>query len=247
MATLHPSHRAVHSSSGIPAGELEVPRTVLLSALVALWVVLIGASAAQDAAASAGIMSDRIWMLDVEVESGFYTWFSTLLLAGAAVVCGIVALDKQATGDRLRFHWSLLAAIFLLLSADEACSVHEALSGRLTTGLGTSGALYFAWVIPAGLACAAGLVFFIPFITSFPARLRSWLVVSAAAFLTGAIGMEMVAGAIGASSEDVLRSGVYRVLATVEEALEGGAVILFIAVILAYRAGLSDTVRIRLT
>lgn len=246
MATLHPSQRAVHSSSGSHVVVPGISRTAFVSALVALWAVLIGASIVQDAATSAGMMSDRIWMLDVEVESGVYTWFSTLLLAGAALVCGIVALEKQAAGDRLRFHWSLLAVIFLALSADEACSVHEALSARLTAGLGTSGALYFAWVIPAGLACAAGLVFFIPFIMSFPARLRTWLVGSAAAFLTGAIGMEIAAGAIGAGSEEVLRSGAYRTLATIEEALEGGAVILFIAVILAYRAGLSDTVRFRL-
>lgn len=227
-------------------GAVEVSRTAIIGALVAIWLVLIGASIVQDVATGMGLVTGRIWMLDVEVESGIYTWFSTLLLAGAVLVCGTVALEKLAAGDPLRFHWSLLALIFLALSADEACSVHEALSGRLTEGLNTSGWLHFAWVIPAGLASVAGLVMFAPFIMSFPTRLRTWLLVSAAAFLTGAIGMEMAAGAIGAESDAVLFSGPYRALATIEEALEGGAVILFIGVILAYRATLSDTIRLRL-
>lgn len=242
MATISPSRDAAQPA----AGTLDVSRGAVISALVALWAVLIGANVVQDVATDLGLLTDRIWMLDVEVETGIYTWFSTLLLAGAALVCGIVALEKNAQGDRLRFHWALLAIIFVMLSADEACSVHEALSGRLTSGLGTSGALHFAWVIPAMIACAAGLVFFIPFIMSFPARLRTWLVISAAAFLIGAIGMEIAAGALGAESEEVLRSGVYRLLVTLEEALEGGAVIFFIGVILAYRAAQSDTPRLRL-
>lgn len=236
--------RAEASSTGRDAA---VSRTTILSALVMLWAVLIGASIVQDVMAAKGLLTDRIWMLDVEVESAIYTWFSTLLLAGAALACGIVALEQRAAGGRLRFHWSLIALIFLALSADEACSVHEALSGRLTTGLGTSGAFYFAWVIPAMIACGLGLVFFFPFIMAFPARLRTWLVVSAAAFLTGAIGMEMAAGAIGAESTAVMQSGVYRLLVTLEEALEGAAVILFIAVVLTYRAASSDTLRLRLT
>lgn len=242
MATISPVHDGALPTAVTP----QVSRIGLVSALVALWAILIGASAVQDIMAGMGLIADRIWMLDVEVETGIYTWFSTLLLAGAAMVCGVIALEKHASGDRLRFHWMLLAVVFLALSADEACSVHEALSGRLTSGLGTSGVFHFAWVIPALLASAAGLVLFMPFILSFPPRLRTWLMVSAAAFLTGAIGMEMAAGAIGADSDEVLRSGAYRLLANIEEALEGGAIILFIAVILAYRAAMPDAIRLRL-
>jgi hypothetical protein len=242
MATIVPVRDAALPVAATP----QVSRNGFISALVALWAILIGASAIQDVMTGTGLIADRIWMLDVEVETGIYTWFSTLLLAGAALVCGAIGLEKHASGDRLRFHWVLLAAIFLALSADEACSVHEALSGRLTAGLGTSGALHFAWVIPAMLACAVGLMLFIPFIMSFPPRLRTWLLVSAAAFLTGAIGMEIAAGAIGAGSDEVLRSGAYRLLANLEEALEGGAVILFIAVVLDYRAAMPSAIRLRL-
>ncbi len=244
MATILPLHDDLAGSvTQTPA----VSRTLVTGALVVLWAVLIGASIVQDVVTDLGLATGRIWMLDVEVESGFYTWFSTLLLAGAGLSCGIVALERWAAGDRLRFHWAILSVLFFALSADEACSVHEALSGPLTAGLGTSGWLHFAWVIPAGFACAAGLVFYAPFIMSFPGHLRFWLIASAAAFLTGAIGMEMAAGALGAASDEVLKSGSYRLLATLEEALEGGAVILFIGVILAFRSATSDTIRLRLT
>ncbi len=185
-------------------------------------------------------------MLDVEVESSFYTWFSVLLLAAAALLTGLVALERKAAGDPLRIHWMLLAAVFLLLSADEACSVHEALSGRLTSGLGTSGAFHFAWIIPAGILSGLGLLAFIPFIRAFPPGLRALLLLSAALFLSGAIGMEMLAGAIGAASDEVLHSGRYRVLATLEEALEGGAVILYLAVVFEMRRRESPAITLRL-
>lgn len=237
-----------HAPADAPTAEkaVEVSRTAIMSALFALWAALIGANIVQDVLTASGAITDRIWMLDVEVESGFYTWFSTLLLAGAGLVCGLVALEQHAARGRLRLHWGVLAITFLALSADEACSIHEALSGPLTAGLSTSGMLHFAWVIPAMIACAVGLIMFIPFIMSFPQPLRTRLLVSAAAFLTGAIGMEMVAGEMGAAEQDVLFSPAYRMLATIEEALEGGAVILFIRVILAYRRTLSDRITLRL-
>lgn len=98
--------------------------------------------------------------------------------------------------------------------------------------LETGGMFHFAWVIPALLGCIVGLLLYIPFIASFPRRQRIWLILSAAGFLAGALGMEMLAGTIAQDSAEAIRSSTYRVLANLEEGLEGGAVILFIAVLL---------------
>jgi hypothetical protein len=244
MATLNP-----FGSTPIPAARVDpvgLAPIHPIRTLAAAWAFLLSLSAGQDIALGLGWMSDKVWIFDVDIETGLYTWFSVLLLAGAALVTGVIALERKAAGDPLRFHWLGLAALFVLLSADEACAIHEAISGRLTKGLGTSGALHFAWVIPAGIAALGGLAAFIPFIRTFPAGLRALLLLSAALFLSGAIGMEMLAGAIGAASDEVLRSGSYRALVNLEEALEGGAVILYLAVLLELRRRQSPFVTLRL-
>ncbi|MFO6447099.1 hypothetical protein ACLBKU_08125 [Erythrobacter sp. NE805] len=245
MATTHPFALSGRSSEP-EAVRADSALLHPIRPLVALWAFLLTLSAGQDIALGLGLMSDKVWIFDVDVETGLYTWFSVLLLAGAALATGVIALERKAAGDPLRFHWLLLAAIFLALSADEACALHEAISGRLTSGLHTSGALYFAWVIPAGIAAAVGLFAFVPFIRAFPPALRALLLGSAAMFLAGAIGMEMIAGAIGAESEAVMRSGPYRALVNLEEAMEGGAVILYLAVLVALRRRESPLVTLRL-
>ena len=54
--------------------------------------------------------------------------------------------------------WTRLALVFVYLSLDEALSFHERLNRPVRDLLDTSGALYYAWVIPYALF-ALGLLF----------------------------------------------------------------------------------------
>lgn len=130
-----------------------------------------------------------------------------------------------------------MGVLFFLLSADEALSFHEKLSGRLT-GLG---GLHFAWVIPAAAVCLAGLVAAIPFLRALSPRVRVLMLASAGVFLFGALGMEAIGGQVFlAMGEDVLARP-YRALVNIEEGAEGLGVILFLFALTLHRhqAGLT--------
>lgn len=112
--------------------EARLANSSVLAFLLGTWAILLSASIVQDILNGTGIMQTRVWMLDVDVETGLYTWFSTIILALASALIGFIALERQHERHRLRFHWFALFAIFLVLSVDEACSIHEAISARLS-------------------------------------------------------------------------------------------------------------------
>jgi hypothetical protein len=225
MAVLSPSHSATRRKAHAAPG--------VLPYLLLLWAVLICANLLQDISMVGG--DSRIWLLDVDVERSLYTWYSQLLLAGVAVLL----LDtgaKMFRVDRLMgVQWLGLSAIFGLLSADEALSLHELASQKLHGVLDTSGVLAFAWVIPAAAICAVGMVAAIPFLRRLPTRVRGLMLLSAALFLGGAIGMEMVGGKILSDNGENVSALAYRLSVALEEGLEGLGVLVFLYSHLIYR------------
>ena len=174
--------------------------------------------------------SDRIYRLDLDAEASLPTWFSCALMMLCSLMLFLVA--AQAAQDRLwpAVPWFLLAAIFLLLSLDEIAMVHEWISAALAARIENSGLFYFAWTLPALIICLPGLVCFLPFILRFRGLDRVLLIGSAIVFLSGAVGMEMLAGAEAeVAGIDSLR---YRLLATVEESLEYAGLLIFLTFIL---------------
>ncbi|MER8923843.1 hypothetical protein [Mesorhizobium sp. M0802] len=74
------------------------------------------------------------------------------------------------------------------------------------------------WAAPAGIISLLGLAAFIPFLRSLPLRLTVLMLLSAALFLGGAVGLQMVGGKIAeAEGTEVFW---YRVETNLEEALE---------------------------
>lgn len=207
--------------------------TGVLMVLGALWAVLLGASLTQDLVLPAPL---KVWLLDVDAERGVYTWFSQLLLAGAAGFLYATARGLAARRQPLAWQWFALAALFVLLSLDEGLSLHERASGLISHAAPTSGFLYFAWVAPAAVFCTVGLLTAWPFIKSFPPAARGLLVISAGVFLAGAIGMEMVGSKLFDDSGS--QAGLaYRLATNLEEGLEGLGVLLFLLSIHLYRQG----------
>lgn len=177
--------------------------------------------------------SSKIWLLDVDVEQSAFTWISVLAFFFAAQVLFQLGQVAFVRNSRFKWHWLFLAGLFLLLSFDEFSGVHEKISAGLASQFDNTGLFYFAWAAPAGLLALLGLAAFIPFIRSFPPRLATLLMLSAAIFLFGAVGMEMVGGAMAeAGGLDSLN---YRLATTVEEGAELTGVLLFVYVLLSYR------------
>ncbi len=90
----------------------------------------------------------------VDLESSVPTWYSSVALLLAAGLCALIARHHTVARRAYRRHWTALAALFVLLSLDEIAMLHEYPIDPLRDALGTTGPLYYAWVIP-GVAAVA--------------------------------------------------------------------------------------------
>lgn len=216
-----------------PAAVSRFPPALL--ALFAVWASLILLNILQDIAGP--VTGFRLGLFDVDVERGFYTWYSQLVLAGTAALLADTGVKIAERDRRNGTEWLILALIFLGLSADEFLALHEFVSERLSTALDTSGFLTFAWVIPAGLICVLGLIVATPFLLRLPGRVRLLMLTSAGVFLSGALGMEMIAGQILTLNGRDFSALSYRLAVLAEEGLEGLGVLIFLYSHLLYRRG----------
>ena len=167
---------------------------------------------------------------NLESERSFGNWFSTLLLfvGGLTSLVAARAFPERTT----RRLWVLLGVILIVLSADEAVSLHE----RAGLGATLSGVFTFAWVIPAtvGVLVLGGLYVF-RFFPRLPAALRRSLVAAAAVYVLGALGVEFLEGAItsgdlfGVPGVDTVA---YQLTAALQETMEMVGLVLFVTTLL---------------
>lgn len=193
-----------------------------LGVVCALWAVILSGSIFQD---MIGLDAEaRVWLLDVDSERSFYTWFSQMILALTGLLLADTGIKTLSRNRSTAFPHLMLGGIFFLLSADEGLSFHEILSARM----GGAGGLHFAWVIPATIFCLVGLAALMPFLRSLGPRVMGMMLASAGVFLSGALGMEAIGGEVlVANNEDILARP-YRLLVNIEEGAEGVGVILFL-------------------
>jgi hypothetical protein len=172
----------------------------------------------------------------LDAEQNLPTLYSTCLLLLAAQTLGVVALLKRRQRAQFAAHWAILAAGFLVMAVDEACSLHELLVRpmRALLGGGHLGIFTFAWVIPGSALVAVLGLFFLPFLLRLPARTRLASLVAAAVYLGGAIGFELAGGFVADAQGK--QNLLYRVVSTAEETLEMAGVIVFIWAVLDYAA-----------
>lgn len=173
---------------------------------------------------------------DLGHEPSIPSWYSSIALLAASILLAVIAHAGKLAGSADRSRWMLLAIVFLLLAIDEAVMIHEMADAPMHEWLNTSGLLYFAWVIPYSIFIVALGIFLIPFMLRLERRTRFLFVVSGVMFVSGAIGIELIEGAI------VDRLGVeggfvsmrLTFAQAVEEALEMFAIVLFIYALLDY-------------
>lgn len=177
-----------------------------------------------------------IAFFNFDTEANLPTWFSAGLLLAAAVLAGVIAAWRRRAGERFARHWAGLAVLFLFLSADEACSLHERLNDlpALQRSLSPSGALYYPWVaVYAALAGVLALAY-VRFLASLPRRTAVSLALAGLLYAVGAVGLEMVGAA---HDERFGRDNPgYAAVSTFEEALEMLGALLLIHALLAYPA-----------
>jgi hypothetical protein len=173
-----------------------------------------------------------IRMFNLGVEATVPTWYPSILLLLSAVILGLIAHAKRQLHQPYVLHWAALGLIFLLFSIDEVAMFHERLGGFLSKHVETSGVLYYPWVVPGAIFTLSVAIAYLRFLWHLPADTR-WLIIAAGLiFVTGALGVEMIA----ARHHDLYgyETFTYAMLETAEETLEMLGVVLFIFALLHY-------------
>lgn len=168
----------------------------------------------------------------LNAEGTVATWFSSAL---HLVNAGLLALLAIAAPLRERWRWWVLAVAVLAVSCDEISAFHEDLSWILQTRLHASGALTYAWVIPASAMVAVVAVLCFRLVIRRPGG--ALVCVAAAVFLLGAVGVEAVEGAWLGTTGGTAQAPFFLLLAGVEETLEMAGAILAMAGLLRMAAG----------
>ena len=169
---------------------------------------------------------------DLDAEASLPAWFSGALLLMSAALAGVFALFDSRDGFINRRPWIFLGAILTLLSLDEVASFHEALLQAVSDRIGFDGPLQFVWLAVVPIVVLLGL-FFWRFLSRLPPEIRRRIWVAGALFVSGAIGVEMISGAVEAAGMDRFSSA-YRVAVVFEETLEITGLVLLLVALLSY-------------
>lgn len=207
-------------------------RRVLVALACAL--VLLSLACVLGALLSGRGMGGLVRVLNVDAEKSLPTWYSSLGLAASCALLALCAAQARAAGRGFALHWAALSAVFGLLSSDEIVGFHEAMGKALQRHGEFHGFLRYAWVLPAFPALAVLALTYRRFLGALPARTRGSFLLSAALFVAGAVGLEMVGGKLDESFSR--GSALYVLCYHAEELLELLGVALFNAALVEHLA-----------
>jgi hypothetical protein len=179
--------------------------------------------------------SHFVELFDMDVESSVPSIFSVLLLFCSFLLLLIISLLKMKERGTHLAGWFILALGFLTMTFDEGASIHEKLMRPINQLLmyeDIPSVFYFTWVIPAILLIALLALVYIKFIIDLPGKTRWSFLLSAAIYLGGAVGAELVSGYYaGKFGTDNLG---FNLMAAGEEIMEMSGLILFMWALLTY-------------
>lgn len=190
-------------------------------------------------------LTKTIALWDVDTELSLPSIYSVFLLFTDCLLLALITIAKKKEKATFLGAWIFLTLGFLFLTFDEGATIHEKLMTPVQQRLGDDlpSYFYFTWVIPA-LAAIIFLGFlFLKFLKSLPTKARVGFFLSAAVYLGGALGMELVGGSY--ASEYGLDNFNFNLLTTVEETLEMLGASLFIRTLLTYISDTYNGLRLR--
>lgn len=163
----------------------------------------------------------------LDAETNIPTFANALLLFIPALLLMLIGAWKSAVKDRYRFHWHLLALVFLFLSFDEAAVLHERLIKPMRNFVDAGGVFHFAWVLPGIIAVVLFGLTFLMFFLRLEPKFKLLFFFSLGVYIGGVIGGEMVSGYYAANLG--LKNYTYAVVASLEESIEmfGCALIIY--------------------
>jgi hypothetical protein len=182
------------------------------------------------------ILQDLERFFDLNSEANLPTWLSVVLFLICALLLAAIALHKQARREPHRY-WSVLAAIFVLMSLDEGAQLHEMLGAP--SGIGDGGGLFYhSWVVVGLLVVAIVGWVFLRFLRSLPPKTMWWFVAAGSVFVFGALVLEMVEGYVvtqySARVSELQMRGIMVATTHTQEVLEMAGLVMFIYALLDY-------------
>ena len=176
--------------------------------------------------------ANKNWLLPFNMDREFN--IPTLFSSAIMLACAYTLNEIKKVSEKLPSKdWGLLSKIFIFLSIDELIQIHEIfivpdLRPYLPPALGST------WVIPYTVLVIYFGWRFSKFLRSLRKQTRQKFLQSAAIFLTGAIGMEMVGSYLLVSETIGYNSFWYGSITGLEELLEVLGLIMFLITIANY-------------
>jgi hypothetical protein len=176
-------------------------------------------------------------LFSLDGEGNIPAWFSAALLFVSAQLLFLTGTAERRAGNPW-MGWMGLAFIFAFLAVDELSAFHEKIGWAVGDRVGAEGLLHeYFWVVVYGPIVAALGVVYLRFLGRLPGRVRWLMLLSAALYVGGAVGVEVV-GSPFWNDDPELRRWPYLALVGVEEMLEMFGISVFIRAILTYQAEL---------
>lgn len=214
-----------------------VPRRILFALLAVIGLLILAATLGL--IAWLGFGRNTIWglrrLFDLGSENNIPTYFSTLQLVTAAVLLGVIACHQVSIRSPWRWHFVVLALGFVILSVDEASSLHETLMKPI--GVSVAGDLfYFKWLGPGIVVVALVGLSYLRLLLALPRRLGGLFLISGVVFVAGAVGAEWIGSEMSRDRPDAHATWSYQIEVMIEEGLEMTGIALFIYALLLYIA-----------
>jgi hypothetical protein len=160
------------------------------------------------------------------------------------MLLGLIASIKLQQGDRFRWHWTGLAFLFVLLSADETAMIHESVQWALTRGTDRTQAAYsFANVLYASVLVFTVLVLTLHFLAALPRRTALLFLGAGAFFVGGGLVVDYIGEVLRNQFNGADTVG-YAVVTGIEELLEMLGVVVFVYALLDYLRDESGMARV---
>lgn len=181
-------------------------------------------------------VADVLKRFDLGHEPSIPAFYSSVAMLACAFGLLVLGLHDPQGGHTRRRYWLALAALFACLAIDENVMFHE-MGTAMMERLNWSGPFYFSWVIPGAIFSILVALAFTPFLIDLPRRTGGLILLSGAVFVSGAIGMELVAGVIfqnASTEQEAMRSIAHVISQAIEEGLEMVGVAIFFCALIDY-------------
>lgn len=180
--------------------------------------------------AGTGTVLQELRPIALDSELTIPAFYSSLVMLAAIGVMLVIAWAAREAGQPDRGRWLLLALIFAAMAVDESASLHETLMTPIRETFGLTGLFFYAWVVPAGIGVALIGLYYLPFLFRLKRSSAVLIVLAGAVYLSGALGIEMLGGAIDSAGEK--SSPLFSLVMVIEEGCElWGLTLLFFALV----------------